>query len=125
MKAIVSVDNDKDFREEVEKAIDNLILNGLVEVESIDSDTGEFLYTVSSKLTEAVPDIQEEIEKMFLETLDDLWVKGFVSMDRTHPNPKVNLTDLAFDKESVSQLSYKENVTLTIIMDAMRSNGEI
>jgi hypothetical protein len=119
------VTNDKDFEDEVSRALDILILKGLVEVTSIDPQTGEFLYQISPQLFEMVPDLKKEGERMFLKMLDVLWIKGFVSMDKTQENPKVTITSLALDKDSVDNLSYEERTALYIIMDAMeRQEGE-
>lgn len=117
--------NDKDFDEEVAKMLDLLVMKGLVEVTSIDAETGEFLYKVSEELINAFPTIREDTQEMFLEQLDSLWVKGFVSMDRTLDNPIVSLNPLAFDDEEVKKLSFEERVSLYTIMDAMRiKDGE-
>ena len=117
--------DDKGFEDEVSRALDMLILKGLVEVTSIDAETGEFLYRVSPELFEMLPDLKEEGDKMFLEMLDVLWIKGFVSMDRTLLNPIVSLTDLALDPESVGKLSYAERTALYAIMHALeRQEGE-
>jgi hypothetical protein len=114
------VTNDKDFEEEIQKVIDMLVLKGLVEVTSIDATTGEFLYSISPDLVEAMPEIREETEKMFVEKLDDLWVKGFISMDKTSANPVVSLNEIAFDPESVKDLSFEERVTLHTVMEALK-----
>ena len=112
--------NDKDFEEEVNRMLDMLVMKGLVEVTSIDPETGEFLYKVSQELIEAFPNIREETQDMFLEQLDSLWIKGFVSMDKTLDNPIVSLNPIAFDEESVKQLSFEERVSLYTIMDALK-----
>ena len=120
MKESLSVTNDKDFEEEVNRMLDMLVMKGLVEVTSIDPETGEFLYKVSQELIEAFPNIREETQDMFLEQLDSLWIKGFVSMDKTLDNPIVSLNPIAFDEESVKQLSFEERVSLYTIMDALK-----
>ena len=118
------VTNDKDFDKEVDRMIDAMILKGLIEVSSIDAETGEFLYRVSDEIIEAMPGIREDTANMFLETLDDLWVKGFISMDKTLDNPIVSLNEKSFDEEEVSKLSFQERVTLYTVMDALKIKDE-
>lgn len=116
---------DKEFDEEVNRMLDLLVMKGLVEVTSIDAETGEFLYKVSQELIDAFPDIRKDSQELFLEQLDSLWIKGFVSMDRTLDNPIVSLNPLAFDDDEVKKLSFEERVSLYTIMDAMRiKDGE-
>ena len=116
--------NDKDFEDQVSAMLELLVMKGLVEVTSIDPSTGEFLYRVSDRLMDAIPDIREQTQEMFLEQLDSLWVKGFVSMDKTLENPIVSLNPIAFDQDSVKQLTFEERVSLYTIMDAMRITEE-
>ena len=110
--------------EEMARVIDSMIMKGLLEVSSIDPVTGEFLYQISDELRSIIPTLREETQRMFLEQLDSLWIKGFISMDRTLENPIVSLTDLAFDDTSVKALSFEERVTLYTVMDALRKTGD-
>jgi hypothetical protein len=119
MKGALLVNKDNSFDDEISRVLDILILKGLVEVNSVDAETGEFLYGVSPELFEILPDLKEEGDKMFLEMLDVLWIKGFVSMDKTSDNPVVSLTDLALDPESVEKLSHTERTALYAIMHAL------
>ena len=119
MKGDLLVNKDNSFDDEISRVLDILILKGLVEVNSVDAETGEFLYGVSPELFEILPDLKEEGDKMFLEMLDVLWIKGFVSMDKTSDNPVVSLTDLALDPESVEKLSHTERTALYAIMHAL------
>jgi hypothetical protein len=112
--------NDKDFEEKVSRMLDLLVMKGLVEIASVDANTGEFLYQFSPDLIEMIPNLEGEMERMFLEGLDTLWVKGFLSMDRTEENPIVSLTNLAFDPESVATLPLHERTVLYTIMEAMK-----
>ena len=124
MKEDLSVTNDKEFDEEVNRMLDLLVVKGLVEVVSIDAETGEFLYKVSEELIDAFPHIREETQEMFLEQLDTLWIKGFISMDKTLDNPVVSLNPICFDQNEVQKLSFEERVSLYTIMDAMKIRDE-
>jgi hypothetical protein len=120
-----SVTNDKGYDDdEIDRMLNALVMKGLVQVSSIDAETGEFLYQISDELRDALPGIKEETERMFLEQLDSLWIKGFVSMDKTLENPIVSLTELAFDDTSVKKLAFEERVTLYTVMEAMRQNRD-
>ena len=112
--------NDKDFDDEMARVIDALVLKGLVEVVGIDPVTQEFLYQITGDLDKLIPDLRQEGEKMYLEMLDSLWIKGFISMDKTEENPIVHLTDLAFDEEKVNELSFEERTALYTTMEAMK-----
>ena len=113
--------NDREFEEKVNRMVDLFLMKGLIEISSIDSNTGEFLYQFSPGVTDAIPRLKEETEKMFLENLDILWIKGFIQMERTEENPIVSLTDLAFEPDSVANLSVHERSTLYTIMEAMKN----
>jgi len=115
---------DKPSDEEIGRVLDALILKGLVQVSSIDPETGEFLYEVTPELVEAMPWVGEETEKMFLELVDVLWIKGFISMNKMEENPVVRITEKALDPDEVSKLAYEERMTLYSIMEAMRHKGE-
>jgi hypothetical protein len=106
--------------EELNRIIDNLAINGYIEVDGIDPESGEFLYKVSDKLHKLVPDLQEKLSEAFLDEIYNLWVKGFVTMDMTSQAPIVRLTENALDPERVNALSIEEKTALSTIMAAMR-----
>jgi hypothetical protein len=106
--------------EELNQIIDNLTLYGYIEVEGVDSESGEFLYRVSDKLKEAIPDLQQQLYEAFLAEVYNLWIKGFVTMDFQSDNPLVRLTEQAFDFEKTKELSLEEKTTLSTIMAAMK-----
>jgi hypothetical protein len=106
---------------EVNEMIDNLVLMGYLDVVGIDSDSGEFLYGVSPEIKKLIPQIAEELNEMFLKQVENLWTKGFVSMDVTEQNPMVSLTELAFDQNKVDALSFEERNTLALIKEALKN----
>ena len=112
--------SDKEFEERVNRMIDLLFMKGLIEISSIDQNTGEFLYQFSPDIIDIIPNFEEDNQKMFLENLDVLWIKGFIAMDKTEENPIVSLTDLALDPESVANLLVHERTVLYTIMEAMK-----
>jgi hypothetical protein len=108
--------------EELNQIIDNLAINGYIEIDGIDSESGEFLYKVSDKLNELIPNWREKLTEAFLDEVYNLWVKGFVTMDITSIHPIVKLTEDAFDLEKVNSLSLEEKTTLSTIMAAMKQD---
>ena len=109
-----------DFEEQIDAMVNRLMSMGLIEVTGIDAASGEFLYQVSPDLYAMFPDLKSIIHESFIDQVNSLWVKGFLSMDYTELNPMVSLTDNAFDEKKVALLSLDERNALMLIMDAMR-----
>lgn len=103
-----------------EDLIDQLILDGMVEVSAIDSQTGEMLYAFTDKAREQMPDMQRHAEKIFDDMIMFFWEKGFISMNIDAPNPTISVLPKALDEEEVSNLSVEQRVALKIILDALR-----
>jgi hypothetical protein len=103
-----------------EDMLDELILQGLVEVAGIDSDTGEMLYGFTEKAKIEMPHIQREAEEFFNSLIMYFWETGFISMNMSEPNPAVSLTEKAFDQEAIASLSTEHRSALNIIKDALR-----
>jgi hypothetical protein len=103
-----------------EKDIDNLIIDGYLEVDSLDSVSGEFLYKFTPKMFEEHPDLQSIIQESFLKHIIGLWDKGFVSMDIDRPEPVVKLTEKAFEESSVAELDADQRTALNVIMRSMQ-----
>jgi hypothetical protein len=97
----------------LEPSIEELILNGVVEVSGIDSETGEFLYSFTNRLYEVMPaffsdrlDFVKAEMAFFLEL-------GFVEVDDPDAeNPIVFLTDKSFDEDEIGNLSPKKQRSL-------------
>ena len=84
--------------------IENMILDGSLEVSGIDEATGEFLYTFTEKLAENYPELYKETQTYFSKEMMFLWENNFVVMDVTDSNPLVSLTEKALNEEQVSKL---------------------
>lgn len=106
--------------DEINQMIDSMVVNGYLEIDGIDSTTGEFLYKLSPELYKLIPDLSERLQDAFLDEIYNLWVKGMVDMDTTKVNPMVSLNENAFDEEKVAQLTIEERHTLFVIMQAMK-----
>ena len=84
--------------------IDDLILQGALEVAGIDSKTGEFLFSVTPKLQEIMPDLYEEHLNSVNQGIMALWENGFVDIDFNEDNPIVRLSFKAHDDDEVKTL---------------------
>lgn len=102
--------------------IDNLILNGAIEVYGIDSETGEFLYNFTDKLKDVDPKAYKASIDYYESVVSNLWAKGFLSINMEDPDPIVTLTEFALNDEKLQELDKEELTILKIIMQAMRNN---
>jgi hypothetical protein len=84
--------------------IDDLILQGALEVAGIDSQTGEFLYSVTDKMKDIMPDLYEEHLNTVNKDIMALWENGFVDVDFNEDNPIVRLSFKAHDVKAISML---------------------
>lgn len=96
--------------------IEDLILNGALEVAGMDIDTGDMLYNFTDKLKEVSPDLYEEMSNYISTETMSLWVDGFLDIDVTEQNPMVFLTEKAFDESEVGKLSKEKQYTLKEII---------
>jgi hypothetical protein len=102
--------------DEESKIIEDLILQGALEVAGIDLDTGEPLYNFTNKLQSINPELHNEFSKYFSSETIALWEYGFLDMDITDINPVVRVTKKAFDPESVAKLNKGHQYTLKEII---------
>jgi hypothetical protein len=105
---------------EIYDKIEELILEGAVEVSGIDSETGEFLYSFTEKIHEVAPEIARESQDLFNRYMYVLWEKGFIHMDIDSKNPMVSLLPKCFIEEEVAGLSKDLSLVLRSIMEALR-----
>jgi len=91
--------------EEIDKIFDELILEGAIEVSSIDSKTGEFLYNFTPKMKEVSPELYGEHMNNVSQDIMYFWERGFLLMnDITSQNPIIRLSDKAFDIKEIALL---------------------
>lgn len=96
-----------------EPSIEDLILSGAVEVSGIDPETGEFLYNFTDKMKEVLPDLYNLHMNEVHNEIMYFWEKGFVELDdMMAKNPKVKLTDKAFDPEAIAELPKEKMMSL-------------
>ena len=97
---------------EEDKVIDNLILNGGLEVAALDEDTGEMLYSFPPKTQELMPDLYEEHIKGVNSEVMNLWEKGFLNLDLFAQDPIITITAKALNKKEIEGLSKQERWSL-------------
>lgn len=105
--------------DEMDDIIEDLMIQGGIEVVGIDSNTGQFLYTFTEKLAEINPKIYKAMKDEFYSSIMRLWEAGFLSMDVTTENPIVKATSKVFDKEAISKLSQHDRMALDDILNKM------
>lgn len=103
-----------------EDYLDEMILDGLVEVAGLDADTGEMLYSFTSKAAEVIPTLAAEAEKFFQKVIMYFWENGFILMDVTEESPTVTVTEKALDPAEVENLSVEYRQALNLILEALR-----
>lgn len=101
---------------EFDDKIDELILNGALEVSGIDIDTGEMLYNFTDKLKTISPELHEDVSNYISAETMSLWAEGFLDINVTEKNPMVKLTEKSFDESEVKKLSKEKQYTLKEII---------
>ena len=97
---------------EEDKIIDDLILNGGLEVAALDKDTGEMLYSFTPKIQELMPDLYDEHIRGVNSEVMNLWEKGFLNLDLFVKDPIITITAKALNKEEIQGLSKQERWSL-------------
>jgi hypothetical protein len=96
--------------------INELILNGGLEVSAMDQDTGEILYSFTPKIKELMPDLyQEHIQTVNHEVMN-LWEKGFLNIDLFETDPIITITEKALNQKNIYALSKQEQWSLLEII---------
>ena len=91
-----------------DELINKLILQGALEVAGIDSENGEFLYAITSKMKDVMPDLYEDHLRVVNRDLLNLWEKGYVNIDLFLPDPIVTISEKGLDKNEISKLTKPE-----------------
>jgi hypothetical protein len=109
------MDNNED------ELIKNLILQGALEVVGVDSETGELLYAITSKMKDVMPDMYEDHLATVNRDLLNLWEKGYVNIDFLLADPIVTISDKGLDKNEVSKLTKHEIWALEEVKRLLRN----
>lgn len=100
--------------------IDDLILNGGLEIAGIDEKTGQFLYSFTPKIKELRPDLYDQHLNHVNGELMRLWENGFLNIDLMEDEPIVTITEKALDKDALSTLSKEDQWALDEIKRLMK-----
>ena len=92
--------------------IEQLILEGGIEVVGVDQETGEFLYSFTDKLPLIDNNLYTKMLSDFYSEIINLWQKGFIDMDVTQKNPILKLTPKALDALQTQDLTFEDRVRL-------------
>lgn len=93
--------------------MEELILSGAVEVASIDSESGEFLYSFTPKLREIMPALWNDRLEFIYEEIVHFEELGFLFVeDIDSKNPIISLTDKAFDENEIGLLPKDKQQTI-------------
>jgi hypothetical protein len=105
----------------ISKIIDNLILEGGLEVAGVDPDTGEMLYAFTPKVKELMPELYDDHLNFVNDELMVLWEKGYVNIDFLMDDPLISLTSKAYITAEIDKLSKQEKWSLQELKRAIRS----
>jgi hypothetical protein len=101
-----------DHEAQISQTIEDLILNGGIEVIGLDSD-GEPLYSFTPKLKILMPELYEEHLNSVNKEMMNLWEKGYVNIDFFEKDPLVTLTEKSLIDEEILKLSKEERWNLS------------
>ena len=88
--------------------IDDLILQGALEVVGVDSEDGSLLYSFTSKMKELMPELYNDHINQVNSEILSLWERGYVDIDFLSDDPIVSLGSKSFDDTEISKLSKRE-----------------
>jgi hypothetical protein len=96
--------------------IEDLILNGVLEVAAVDSETGELLYNFTPLVKDLMPDLYRVHADTVYEDILFFWEEGFLQVnDFTEQNPTVRLTTKAFNDAEILKLNPDKRQSLNEI----------
>lgn len=99
-----------------DKIIEQLILDGALEVAAVDMDTNELLFSFTDKLEVVNPQLHDAMFTYFYTDVMNLWQHGFLEMDIDSKNPMVKITPKALDLIEVNKLNSEEKNVLKEIV---------
>ena len=99
-----------------DKIIEQLILDGALEVAAVDMDTNELLFSFTDKLEVVNPQLHDAMFTYYYTDVMNLWQHGFLEMDIDSKNPMVKITPKALDLIEVNKLNSEEKNVLKEIV---------
>lgn len=106
-----------------EEIINDLILNGGLEIAGVDSENGEFLYTFTPKIKDLMPELyHDHLNKVNSEVMV-LWEKGYINVDFTMDDPIITIAEKALIQSEIDKLSKEERWSLEEMKRLMLGRG--
>lgn len=102
--------------DEADKIVEDLILNGAMEVAAVDMENGELLYNFTDKLQTVNPELYKSFFTYFYTDVMALWEHGFVDVTLEDEDPVVKLTEKATSMVELNELNKEEKSTLKEII---------
>ena len=104
-----------------EPTIEQLILDGILEVAGIDDESGEMLFNFTPGLQEKMPDLYKAHMNWVHQEIMFFWEHGFLNMNNIFSNnPSVYLSAKAFDEEELAKLDSEKRFALTQIKNILK-----
>lgn len=100
----------------VSEMLDQLILDGSVEVSGLDMETGGFVYNFTPKLQENNPELFQSVMSIFYSIVLQLWERGYVDIDIDEEDPMITLTDKGESLEGIDSLDRMQREVLKSIV---------
>lgn len=103
-----------------DEIISQLLASGALEVDGIDSETGEFLYRITDKMERVNKELYDEhINNIYADTMY-FWEKGLINFsDFSDTNPTISLTTKAFDPKAIADLPLEKALLFTKVKQAL------
>ena len=105
----------------ISQIIDNLILEGGLEIAGVDPETGEMLYSFTPKVKDLMPELYNDHLNFVNDELMVLWEKGYVNIDFLRDDPLISLSNKAYDQSEIDKLSKQEKWSLQELKRVVRS----
>jgi hypothetical protein len=99
-----------------QEIISAMVEQGALEIDAMDSETGEIVYKVTDKLKEIAPAFYREISEQAYRDILSLWNKGLLSMNMLEDSPEVSPTEAGLDRSNWKNLSAGEYGVMNTVM---------
>ena len=113
----------KNMIPENQDAVDYLILNKGLEVAGVDSKTGELLYAFTPKIKDLMPELYKAHMDHVNSEIMFLWEKGFLNIDFFADEPRVTLSEKAFNDADITELSKEHRWSLEEMKRLMKKRN--
>jgi hypothetical protein len=99
-----------------QEIISAMVEQGALEIDAMDSETGEIVYKVTDRLKEIAPAFYREISDQAYRDILSLWDKGLLEMNILLDSPEVSPTEAGLDRSNWKNLSAGEYGIMNTVM---------